>query len=164
VTRTLTLAFTLALASTLAAQPQIKVPTLPEVLAGDMVAKAKIRWSKVKEGKRIAVTIRGGEAERLEPFLSEKPGRLKYDLDKNRALVKAIRAARLGPSQKHLSESDGDRSLEILVDGPTDWVVVGRWSFPEKTWEKKQASLYEHLEPRMKMQLDVFNTMPGPER
>jgi hypothetical protein len=152
------------LCGTAAAQPNVKLPTLKEALAGDMVAKVKVRWSKFVDGKRATVTIQGGEAERLEPWLSDKPGPLKYDLTKNRALEKALKSAKLPGPQRQLSEVTTDRSLELLADGPKDWEVIGRWSMPEKAWEKKYPGLYELLEPMFKQQMDTFGTMPGPAK
>ncbi len=146
---------------TAAAQPNVKLPTLKEALAGDIVAKVKVRWSKVVDGKRVQVNILGGEADRLEPWLSEKPGPLKYDLNKNRALEKALKAAKLPAPQKYLSEAMTDRSLELLADGPKEFEVIGRWSMPDKTWAKKYPALFELLEPMLKQQVDTFGTMPG---
>jgi hypothetical protein len=154
----------LILCSNAVAQPNVKLPTLKEALAGDIVAKVRVRWSKVVDGKRAQVSILGGEAERLEPWLSDKPGSLKYDLAKNRELEKALKASKLPASQKHMSEAAADRTLELLADGPKEWEVIGRWSMPVKTWEKKYSGLFELLEPMFKQQLDTFGSMPGPPK
>jgi len=154
----------LAGAGIAAAQPAIKVPTLKEAIAGDVVAKVRIRWSKLVDGKRVLVTILGGEADRLDPWLSDKPGTLKYDLDKNRALEKALKGAHLPSPRARLSESPTDRSLELLVDGPKDWVVIGRWSMTDKAWTKKFPALFELLDPLFKQQVDTFGVLPGPPR
>lgn len=146
------------------AMPPIPMPKLAEILRGDMVAKARIRWSKVVEGKRVTVTIQGGEAMRMNPNWSPQPAHLPYDLDKNRALVKVIKADRLGHPTHRVSDEPGDRTLEILADGPQDYVVVGAWVMSAKSWQRHHGALYQLLEPLFSIQADVFQTTNGMER
>ena len=62
-----TLVALLLMSGTVFAQAsRVPIPKLKDVLADDMVAKARIRWSKVVEGERVAATVNGGEAFRHE--------------------------------------------------------------------------------------------------
>jgi hypothetical protein len=159
-----TLVALLLMSGTVFAQAsRVPVPKLKDVLADDMVAKARIRWSKVVEGERVDATVQGGEAFRMNKHAAPEPLKLTYDLTKNRELVKLIKAAKLG-SPNRVSSVATDRSLEILAEGPKDWVVVGAWSMPAKKWEKSFPELYEHLEHLMTMQTDLFQPMKTPER
>ncbi|MFI5290346.1 MAG: hypothetical protein ACHQ17_11885 [Polyangia bacterium] len=146
------------------AMPPFPMPKLSGVLKGDMVAKARIRFSKMVEGKRVTLTIQGGEATRLNPNWSPQPARLPYDLDKNRTLAQAIKSAHLGAQVRYGSDDPDDRTLEILAEGPKDYVVVGTWVMPAKKWQKRHRALYELLEPLFSAQVDVFQTMGGQER
>lgn len=146
------------------AMPPFPMPKLSGVLKGDMVAKARIRYSKMVEGKRVTITIQGGEASRLNPNWSPEPARLPYDLDKNRALVNEIKRAHLGAQNRYGSDDPDYRMLEILAEGPKDYVVVGTWVMPQKTWQKRHAALYQLLEPLFSAEVDVFQSMKGEER
>jgi hypothetical protein len=153
------------LVSTVAlAAPPFPVPTLSEVMHGSLTNKARIRWSKVVDGNRVLVTVSGGVAERLNPNMSPEPGRLPYNLDKNRDLEQKVRASRLSGQSKIASSLFTDRTLEILAEGPKDWVVVGRWSLPLKTWRKKYTALTDLLEPMFDVQAEVFQNMKSPEQ
>jgi hypothetical protein len=160
------LAFALALALALApraadARPKIKPPTLAELYATDMVAKAHIRWARVEpDGRRTVVEISGGVATRVNPGWSPEPAHLPYDLAKNRKLVDAIKSSRL-PAPSRRAPRTGDRVLEVLGEGE-DWVVVASWSMPLAAWQKgSYAGIAELLEPLFKVQADVFDTMKG---
>lgn len=142
---------------------RVPIPKLKDVLADDMVAKARIRWSKVVEGERVAAMVNGGEAFRMNKHQAPEPLKLTYDLTKNRELVKMVKAAKLGAPNR-VSSVGTDRSIEILAEGPTDWLVVGAWSMPQKKWEKSFPELYEHLEKLLTMQSDLFQPMKSPEK
>jgi len=139
-------------------------PKLKDVLAGSLTNRAKIRWSKVVDGNRVEVTVAGGVAERLNPNMSSESVRLKYDLDRNRELERQVRATKLGSPSRWASSVTSDRTLEILGEGPNDFVVVGRWSMPLKTWKKRNPELIALLEPMFDVQQDVFQPTKGPER
>jgi len=158
------LASLLLLASAAWAAPPFPVPTLGETLRGSLTNRARLRWSKVVDGNRVQVTISGGIAERLNPNMSPEPGRLPYNLNKNRDLEQKLRAAHLGGQSKIASSLATDRTLEILAEGPKEWVVVGRWSLPLTTWQKKHAALTELLEPLFGVQAEVFQNMRTPEQ
>ncbi len=159
------LVFAIALGGLALANPSFPMPKLAEVLRGSLTDKARIRWSKTVEGNRVQLTISGGVAERLNPNMSPEPGRLKYDLDKNRELERLIKAAHLGASNaRSPSSMDSDRTLEILAEGPTEWVVVGTWVMPGKSWKKKRPALFTMLDPLFDVQAEVFGNMKGPEK
>ncbi len=149
---------------TLLAAPHIPTPTWRELLAGDLVAKARIRWVQVaKDGTRTFVEIQGGEAYRTNPGISAEPQPLKYDLDRNRHLAQAIKAAGL-PAPSKRAAREGDRVLELLGEADAGWVVVGTWTYPLKSWQKgRLAQVADELEPLMKVQVDVFGKMRTPE-
>jgi hypothetical protein len=145
------------------AAPHIKTPTWRELIASDMVAKARIRWVQVApDGARTFVEIQGGEAYRINPGISNQPQPLKYDLPRNRRLDQAIKAAVLGaPSKRDARE--GDRVLELLGEADSGWVVIASWTMPLKSWQKgRWAAVAAELEPLMKVQVDVFGTMKSP--
>jgi hypothetical protein len=147
------------------ARPHFPTPTWRELVAGDLVAKARIRWVQVdKDGKRTYVEIQGGEAYRVNPGISVEPQPLKYDLERNRHLAQAIKAAGLpAPTKREPRESD--RVLELLGEADAGWVVVGTWTMPLKTWQKgRLAALTDELEPLMKVQVDVFGKMRTEEK
>jgi galactose mutarotase-like enzyme len=145
------------------AAPLIKTPTWRELLAGDMVAKARVRWVQVNgAGQRTVVEIQGGEAYRTNPGLSNQAQPLKYDLARNRKLEKALKAANW-PSPTTRTARESDRTLELLGEADQGWVIVGTWTAPLKNWQRgKWASICDELEPLMKVQADVFGTMKTP--
>lgn len=155
-----TIAAVIALSAVAFAAPHFKPPTLKDLLASDLVAKAKIHWVKTEaDGKRTVVEIQGGVATRVNPGLSQEKQPLKYDLTKNAALAGAIKDAKLGAPNKKRTVSENDRTLELLGEGD-DWEVVGSWTYPLKTWQKgKLAAIADELEPLLKVQADVFGTM-----
>ena len=142
------------------AAPHIKTPTWRELLAGDMVARTRVRWVQVDAaGKRTVVEIQGGEAYRINPGISNQAQPLKYDLVRNRKLEQALKAANW-PAPTKRAARESDRTLELLGEGDTGWVLVGTWTAPLKSWQKgKWAAIFDELEPLMKVQADVFGTM-----
>ncbi len=157
------LAVLLAAAGVAGAQPKFPPPTLQGVMSGDLVGRALIRWSKVVEGERVQISITAGFAERLNPRWAPQPARLNYDLDKNRALEKAVKRAGLGRTNRALSGGE-DRTLEVLGRGPSGWEVVGTWSMSRVKWQKKSRQLYEMLEPLFDVPSDTFVPVGGPLR
>jgi hypothetical protein len=157
------LAFALILLSVPAAAQPV-MPKLKDVMAGSLTDRAKIRWSKVVEGNRVELTIGGGVAERLNPNMSSEAARLKYDLPRNRELERQVKATKLGSQSRFATSDATDRTLEILGEGPSGYVVLGRWSMPLKSWKKKNSGLVELLEPLFDVQQDVFQPTKGPER
>lgn len=155
----------LLLVATVQAAPPFPMPKLNDVMQGSLTDRAQIRWSKVVDGKRVWILITGGEATRLEPLLSDKPGHLKYDLTKNRELEKTLKASHLGsPNARRPSERPDDRTLEILAEGPQDFVVVGTWVMPLRAWKKKKPELTELLEPLFGVQAEVFGEFKGAQQ
>jgi hypothetical protein len=146
------------------AMPPIPVPKLDQVMRESLTDRARIRWSKVVDGNRVQVTISGGIAERMNPNMAPEPARLPYDLAKNRELERLVKAAHLGPRGRSASSLGTDRTLEILADGPKEWVVVGQWSMPLKSWQKKHPALAELLEPLFNKQPEIFQNMKSEER
>ncbi|MCS6912044.1 MAG: hypothetical protein RMK29_07125 [Myxococcales bacterium] len=143
-------------------QPRISLPTLREVLAGDMVGRARIRWSRVQGGGRVEVTVGAGMAMRRNPQWSEEPVRLRYDLSQHLALEQQIKRARL-PAPSPPSERPEDRTLEILAQGPSGWQVVGSWSMPASRWQKQHGALYQLLEALLDAPVEVFVPLSPPK-
>jgi hypothetical protein len=160
------IAIACVLAGSLAlAAPPFPMPKLPDVMRGSLTDKARIRWSKVVEGNRVQITISGGVAERLNPNMAPEPAKLKYDLARNRALEQIVKAAHLGsPNARTPSSLSTDRTLEILAEGPKDWVVVGTWVMPAKSWKKKKPALFGELDPMFDVQAEVFGNMKSNEQ
>jgi hypothetical protein len=147
------------------AAPPFPMPKLDEVMRGSLTDRARIRYSRLENGVRVTVTVAAGRAERVNTNMSPQPAGLKYDLDKNRELERAIKAAHLGRSNARAPSSlPQDRTLEILAEGPTDFVVVGTWVWPQKVWKKKKGDLYDILEPMFDVQPEVFGTQKTPEK
>ncbi len=150
-----------ALFSRASAQPRVPPATLSGVLSGDLVARARVRWSQIVNGQRVEVIIGVGSAERRNPNWSPAPVHIKYDLDRNRELSRALKRDRLGPSTSGTTDPEA-RTLELLGQGPMGWEVVGSWSLPRKTWLKRHAALFHLLEPLFQTPADVF--APGPAK
>jgi hypothetical protein len=129
-------------------------PSPTEVLHGELLKRAKIRWVR-QEGSRITIEINAGEAYRTNPDWNPQPVKLPYDLQKNANLEKALRSANLGPPTK-TTPRRGDRTLELLLEGDKTWEVVGQWTRPARSWKKKFPAIYEQLEPLCDVQSDVF--------
>ncbi|HZS40621.1 MAG TPA: hypothetical protein VFF06_27500 [Polyangia bacterium] len=140
--------------------PHVKTPTWRELLAMDLVSKARVRWVQVAaDGQRTVVEIQGGEAYRTNPGISNQAQPLKYDLSRNRKLEKALKGANWSAPNKR-DPREGDRTLELLAEADAGWVVVGSWTAPLKNWQRgKWAPIADELEPLMKVQADVFGTM-----
>jgi hypothetical protein len=145
------------------AQPYIPKPTLSSTLAGDLL-KAKLRWSKVVDGKRVLVEVQGGEAYRVTPGWAMQPVRLTYDLKRNRKLELAFRAAKLGAPAKRQSPRSEDRTLELLAEWKGEWLVVGTWARGVKAWRTGAPKLFAELEPLLEVQGDPFQEMKGAEK
>lgn len=136
-------------------QPKLPPPTLKGVLSGELVGKARVRFSRWQDGERVEVSIGGGMAERKNPHWSPEPVRLRYDLNLNRLLEREIKRARLG-SPTPLSSRPEDRTLEILGRDNDGWVVVGSWSLPEARWKKQAGVLFRLLEPLFEAPAEPF--------
>jgi hypothetical protein len=123
------------------------------------VQKGKIRWIKVDGGERVVVLIQGGIASRENPNWSPKPEKLAYDLDKNRTLERAIKAAHLGGSQRG-HEGANARTLEIdVLDQKGDWRPAGHWTMPVKTWQKGRfGAIFDLLDPLLSVKPELFDT------
>ena len=131
-----------------------------EVLSTDLVAHAKIRWSKMDSGERIVVEIDGGNANRVNPNWSPAPQRLAYDLGKERELERVLKWAKLPDPHKSPSTSAKDRTLEILVENKQGkgYHSVGYWSMSTKAWQKGRfGSIYDALEPLLDVNPDTFD-------
>src|SRR6185437_6835194 len=103
-----------------------------EVLHTDLVAHAKIRWSRMDVGQRIVVEIDAGTAKRTNPNWSPDPQELAYDLGRERDLERVIKWARLPAPRKEPSTSEKDRTLEILVEDKKGYHSAGYWSMSVK--------------------------------
>jgi hypothetical protein len=133
-------------------------PSATEVLRSDQLKRAKIRWVSYGTGAPVTIEINAGEAFRTDPNWVPQPVQMPYDLKRNAALEKALRAANLGRSSTKAAQQ-GDRTLELLVGGEKSWEVVGHWTRPAKAWQKQFARIYEQLEPLCYAQADVFQPM-----
>ncbi len=130
----------------------------------DLVQKGKIRWSRRDGEARITVQIAAGLAARENPNWSPRPEKLAYDLERNRTLERAIRAAHLGGDARG-HESALTRTLELDVQGRDgEWRHAGTWTLPLKTWRKGRfAAVYELLEPLLTVKPELFETIPQKE-
>ena len=127
----------------------------------DLVQKGKVRWSKLDGGERITVQIAGGVAARMNPNWSPKPEKLAYDLDRNRALERVLKAAHLGGSRGG-GEGPNARTLEVdVLDGKGDWHSAGKWTMSTKAWRKgRLGAVYDQLEPLISVKPELFETLP----
>ena len=136
-----------------------------EVVRTDLVAHAKIRWSRVDGADRITVEIEGGKAQRTNPGWSPQPQRLAYDLGKERELQRLIKWAKLPSARHEPSAAAGDRTLEILIEDPKGFHSAGFWSMSVKAWQKGRfGSIFDALEPMLDAKPELFNTREGAER
>ncbi len=130
-----------------------------DVLKTDLVAHAKIRWSKLDAGQRIVVEVEGGNAKRTNPNWSPEPQRLAYDLGKERDLERVIKWAKLPDPRRSPSTSVKDRTLEIVVeDQKGNWHSAGFWSMSVKAWQKGRfGSIFDPLEGLMDAKPELFD-------
>jgi hypothetical protein len=136
-----------------------------EVVRTDLIAHAKIRWSKIDAGQRVSVEIEGGNAMRNNPNWSPQPQRLAYDLGKERELARVIKWANLPSPRKTPSERAGDRTLEILVEDQKGWHSAGFWSMSTKAWQKgRYGTIFDQLDPLLDVKPEEFDTRKGQER
>jgi hypothetical protein len=142
----------LVLVSTLA---WAKLPSAGEVLKGDQLKKAKIRWVRQEVGAPVTIEIYAGEAFRTNPDWNAQPVKVPYDLKKNSDLEKLLRAAHLGSTTQKTPQK-GERSLELWLEGDKSWEVVGRWTRPAKSWRKQLPAIWDHLEPLCDVLAEIF--------
>ena len=136
-----------------------------DVLKTDLVKSAKIRWSRMDSGQRIVVEIDGGTAKRTNPNWSPEPQELAYDLGQERELEKTIKWAKLPAPRKSPSESEKDRTLEILVEDKKGYRSVGFWSMSVKAWQKgRYGSIFDPLEALMNAKAELFEHRKGDEK
>ena len=135
-----------------------------DVLQADLVDHGKVRWSKMDAGERVLVEIEGGNARRTNPGWSPVPQKLAYDLGRERALVRALKSAKL-PGTNRASSREGWRTLEVLVEDPrTGWHSAGTWSMPVKAWQKgRYGSIFEALEPLLDVKPELYDTVGAPK-
>jgi hypothetical protein len=146
---------TISILSLLSTLAWAKLPSASEVLKGDELKRAKIRWVRQETGAPVTIEVFAGEAFRSNPNWQPVPIKVPYDLKKNASLEKALRTAHLGPPNKKPA-GRGDRTLELLVQGDKSWEVVGHWTRPARSWKKQLAGIYEELEPLCDVLADVF--------
>ncbi|HEY2749499.1 MAG TPA: hypothetical protein VGL86_32995 [Polyangia bacterium] len=136
-----------------------------EVLRTDLVAHAKIRWSRMDVGNRIVVEIDGGTAKRTNPNWSPQPQELAYDLKRERDLERVLKWAKLPPPRKSASDAENDRTLEILVEDKSGYHSAGFWSMSVKAWQKgRLGSIFDPLETLMNAKAELFKHDTAPER
>ncbi len=136
-----------------------------EVLRTDLVAHAKIRWSRMDVGNRIVVEIDGGAAKRTNPNWSPQPQELAYDLKQQRELERILKWAKLPPPRKSASESENDRTLEVLVEDKSGYHSAGFWSMSVKAWQKgRLGSIFDALEALMNAKAELFEHDKATER
>ena len=136
-----------------------------DVLKTDLVKSAKIRWSRMDSGQRIVVEIDAGTAKRTNPNWSPEPQELAYDLGQERELEKTIKWAKLPSPRKSASESEKDRTLEILVEDKKGYRSVGFWSMSVKAWQKgRYGSIFDPLEALMNAKAELFEHRKGDEK
>jgi hypothetical protein len=136
-----------------------------DVLKTDLVKNAKIRWSRMDSGQRIVVEIDAGTAKRSNPNWSPEPQELAYDLGQERELEKTIKWAKLPSPRKSASESEKDRTLEILVEDKKGYRSVGFWSMSVKAWQKgRYGSIFDPLEALMNAKAELFEHRKGDEK
>ena len=138
-----------------------------EVLRTDLLAHAKIRWSRMDVGQRIVVEIDDGTAKRTNPNWSPQPQELAYDLGKERDLERILKWARLPPPRGEPSTSEKDRTLEVLIENVKGkgYHSAGYWSMSVKAWQKgRYGSIFDALEPLMNAKAELFEHEKGLER
>jgi hypothetical protein len=146
-------------------------PSLDTILRTDMVVDTKIRWSRLDDGKQVTVEIEGGEAHRINPNWSPDPAGLHFDLDRQRALTRLLRAAHLSSLPRGPRALSGpaagvskERQLEIVtlarsIEG-VKWHTVGSWVRPVKSWQKGNLQpIFETLEPMLDEKPMLFGPM-----
>jgi len=136
-----------------------------DVLKTDLVKSAKIRWSRMDSGQRIVVEIDAGTAKRTNPNWSPEPQELAYDLGQERELEKTLKWAKLPAPRKSASESEKDRTLEILVEDKKGYRSIGFWSMSVKAWQKgRYGSIFDPLEALMNAKAELFEHRKGDEK
>jgi hypothetical protein len=130
----------------------------------DLIARGKLRWSKLDGSERIVVQINGGNAARLNPNWSPDPEKLPYDLDRERELWRVVKAAHLPPAARR-SEGPDDRTLEVDVqDAGGEWRRAGAWTLPVKAWRKgRLAAIFTLLEPLLSVRPELYQALPDKE-
>lgn len=131
-----------------------------DVLQADLITQGKIRWSKMDAGERVTVEIEGGNARRMNPGWSPAPQPLAYDLGRERALARAIKAAKL-PAVNTASDKEDWRTLEVLLnDSHSGWRSAGTWSMPLKSWQKgRYGAISAALEPLFDVKPELYGTL-----
>jgi hypothetical protein len=136
-----------------------------EVLRTDLIAHAKIRWSRMDTGQRIVVEVDAGTAKRTNPNWSPEPQELAYDLGKERDLERVIKWAKLPPPRHAPSTGEKDRTLEVLVEDNKGYHSAGYWSMSVKAWQKGRfGSIFDALESLMNAKAELFEHGKGNER
>jgi hypothetical protein len=136
-----------------------------EVLRTDLIAHAKIRWSRMDVGQRIVVELDAGTAKRSNPNWSPEPQELAYDLGKERELERVIKWAKLPAPRHEPSTSEKDRTLEVLVEDKKGYHSAGYWSMSVKAWQKGRfGSIFDALESLMNAKAELFEHGKGNER
>ncbi|MGZ3439079.1 MAG: hypothetical protein ACXVDD_06175 [Polyangia bacterium] len=136
-----------------------------EVVRTDLVSHAKIRWSRMDAGQRIVVEIDAGTAKRTNPNWSPEPQELAYDLGKERELERVLKWAKLPPPRKSPSESEHDRTLEVLIEDKKGYHSAGVWSMSVKAWQKgRLGSIFDALEALMNAKAELFEHRKETER
>jgi hypothetical protein len=136
-----------------------------EVLRTDLVKNAKIRWSRMDSGQRIVVEIDAGTAKRTNPNWSPEAQELAYDLGQERELEKTIKWAKLPSARKSPSESEKDRTLEVLIEDKKGYHSAGFWSMSVKAWQKGRfGSIFDPLEALMNAKAELFEHRKGDEK
>lgn len=136
-----------------------------DVLKTDLVAHAKIRWSKMDAGERVTVEIDAGRAARTNPNWSPQPASLAYDLKRERELERILKWAKLPPPRSVPSSKPDDRTLEVVVeDAKQKWRSAGYWSMSVKAWQKgRLGSIFDALEPLLDAKPELFDTQDKQE-
>lgn len=135
-----------------------------EVLRTDLVAHAKIRWSRVDAGQRIVVEVDGGNAKRTNPNWSPQPQELAYDLGRERELERIIKWAKLPAPRREPSSAEKDRTLEVLIEDKKGYHSAGYWSMSVKAWQKGRfGSIFDALETLMNAKAELFEHRRGKE-
>ncbi|MGZ3429478.1 MAG: hypothetical protein ACXVCV_22660 [Polyangia bacterium] len=136
-----------------------------EVVRTDLISHAKIRWSRMDAGQRIVVEIDGGTAKRTNPNWSPEPQELAYDLGKERELERVLKWAKLPPPRRSPSESEHDRTLEVLIEDKKGYHSAGVWSMSVKAWQKgRLGSIFDALEALMNAKAELFEHRKETER
>jgi hypothetical protein len=137
-----------------------------DVLKTDLIAHAKIRWSRLDAGERVTVEIEGGKAIRINPNWSPEPAPLAYDLKRERDLSRILKWAKLPAPRARPSENARDRTLEVMVeDAKQVWHSAGFWSMSVKAWQKGRfRSIFDALEPLLDVKPELFDSRKGDSR